>query len=476
MLNKRKFYINGLWDNPSTPHDFDVINPSTEEACAIISLGSTKDADKAINAAKEAFPKWKTTSPSERLGFVEKILEIYEKRSKDMAKTISMEMGAPIDMAFNAQTAAGGSHIRDFIEAYKEFSFQETLIKGNEHAILHYDPIGVVGLITPWNWPMNQVTLKVIPALLAGCTMVLKPSEIAPLSAMLFADFLDEAALPAGVFNLINGDGATVGSYLSAHPDLEMISFTGSTRAGKDISKNASATLKRVCLELGGKGANIIFADADSDAIERGVRHCFYNSGQSCNAPTRMLVEQNIYDKAITIAKDIAETTKVGPNWQAGNHIGPVVSKKQYDKIQDLIQSGIDEGATLVAGGTGLPGGMEHGYYVRPTVFADVKPHMRIFKEEIFGPVLSILTFSTEEEAIALANDTEYGLTNYIQSQDRNKCRRIAAQVRSGMVEVNGHGLPDGSYFGGVKFSGRAREGGHWGIKEFLDSKAISYW
>lgn len=476
MFNRRKFYINGLWDDPSTPHDFDVINPSTEEACAIISLGSTKDTDKAINAAKEAFQKWKTTSPSERLGFVEKILEIYEKRSKDMAKTISMEMGAPIDMALNAQTATGSSHIRDFIEAYKEFSFQEALVKGNEQAILHYDPIGVVGLITPWNWPMNQITLKVIPALLAGCTMVLKPSEIAPLSAMLFAEILDEAALPAGVFNLINGDGATVGSYLSAHPDLEMISFTGSTRAGKDISKNASATLKRVCLELGGKGANIIFADADSDAIQRGVQHCFYNSGQSCNAPTRMLVEQNIHDKAVKIAKDIAEMTKVGPNYQEGNHIGPVVSKKQYEKIQDLIQSGINEGATLVAGGIGLPQGMERGYYVRPTVFANVKPHMRIFKEEIFGPVLSILSFSTEEEAIALANDTEYGLTNYIQSQDRNKCRRIAAQVRSGMVEVNGHELPDGSYFGGVKFSGRAREGGLWGIKEFLDSKAISYW
>ncbi|WP_375619685.1 MULTISPECIES: aldehyde dehydrogenase family protein [unclassified Bartonella] len=476
MCSKRKFYINGLWDDPSTPHDFDVINPSTEEACAVISLGSTEDADKAINAAKEAFQKWKTTSPSERLGFVEKILNIYEKRSNDMAKTISMEMGAPIDMALNAQTATGSSHIRNFIEAYKEFSFQETLIKGNEQAILHYDPIGVVGLITPWNWPMNQVTLKVIPALLAGCTMVLKPSEIAPLSAMLFAEFLDEAGLPAGVFNLINGDGATVGSYLSAHPDLEMISFTGSTRAGKDISKNASATLKRVCLELGGKGANIIFADADSDAIQRGVRHCFYNSGQSCNAPTRMLVEQSIYDKAIKIAKDIAETTKVGPNCQEGNHIGPVVSKKQYDKIQDLIQSGIDDGATLVAGGTGLPRGIERGYYVRPTVFADVKPHMRIFKEEIFGPVLSILAFNTEEEAVALTNDTEYGLTNYIQSQDRNKCRRIAAQIRSGMVEVNGYGLPSGSYFGGVKLSGRAREGGLWGIKEFLDSKAISYW
>ncbi|MET3589286.1 aldehyde dehydrogenase (NAD+) [Bartonella silvatica] len=476
MLNKRKFYINGLWDDPSTPHDLDVINPSTEEACAVITIASKKDADKAINAAKEAFQSWKTTSPRERLGFVEKISEIYEKRSKEMAKTISMEMGAPIDMALSAQAAAGGAHIRDFIKAYKEFSFQKTLLEGNEQAILYYDPIGVVGLITPWNWPMNQVTLKVIPALLAGCTMVLKPSEIAPLSAMLFAEILEEAALPAGVFNLINGDGAHVGSYLSAHPDLEMISFTGSTRAGKDISKNASSTLKRVSLELGGKGANIIFADADADAVQRGAKHCFNNSGQSCNAPTRMLVERAIYDKAIKIAKEIAEKTRVAPSHETGDHIGPVVSKQQYDKVQDLIQSGINEGATLVAGGTGLPAGMERGYYVRPTVFADVKPNMRIFREEIFGPVLSMIPFDTEDEAIALANDTQYGLTNYIQSQDRNKSRRVAAQVRSGMVEVNGHGLPDGSYFGGVKFSGRAREGGHWGIEEFLDTKAISYW
>ncbi|WP_019223391.1 aldehyde dehydrogenase family protein [Bartonella rattaustraliani] len=476
MFNKRKFYINGLWDDPSTPHDLHVIDPSTEEACAVISLGSTQDADKAIEAAKTAFQTWKTTQPHERLGFVEKILEIYEKRSQEMAKTISMEMGAPIDMALNAQTATGSSHIRNFIKVYKEFAFQKTLVKGNDQAILHYDPIGVVGLITPWNWPMNQVTLKVIPALLAGCTMVLKPSEIAPLSAMLFAEIVDESALPAGVFNLVNGDGAGVGSYLSAHPDLEMISFTGSTKAGKDISKNASDTLKRVCLELGGKGANIIFADADANAVQRGVQHCFYNSGQSCNAPTRMLVEQSIYKEAIKIAKKVAEKTKVGPNNQTGDHIGPVVSKKQYDKIQDLIQSGIDEGATLVTGGTGLPIGMDRGYYVRPTVFADVKPSMRIFQEEIFGPVLSMLPFNTEAEAIAIANDTKYGLTNYIQSQDRNKSRRIAAQIRSGMVEVNGHGLPDGSYFGGVKFSGRAREGGLWGIEEFLDSKAISYW
>ncbi|WP_455478727.1 aldehyde dehydrogenase family protein [Bartonella sp. B10] len=476
MLNKRKFYINGLWDDPNIPHDLHVIDPSTEEACAVISLGNTRDVDKAISAAKKAFQNWKMTRPSERLSFVEKILEIYEKRSEDIAKTISMEMGAPIDIARNAQTAAGSYHILNFIKAFKKFSFQDVLIEGNTQAILHYDPIGVVGLITPWNWPMNQITLKVIPALLTGCTMVLKPSEIAPLSAILFAEILDEAALPAGVFNLINGDGVNVGSYLSTHPDVQMISFTGSTKAGKAISKNASDTLKRVCLELGGKGANIIFADADVDAIKRGVQHCFHNSGQSCNAPTRMLVEQAIYDKAIRKAKDIAEKIKVNSSHQVGDHIGPVVSKQQYDKIQALIQSGIDEGATLVAGGTGLPKGMERGYYVRPTVFADVKPNMRIFREEIFGPVLSIIPFSTENEAVALTNATEYGLTNYIQSQDQSKCRRIAAQVRSGMVEVNGHNLPDGSYFGGVGSSGRAREGGLWGIKEFLDTKAISYW
>ncbi|MCZ2328905.1 aldehyde dehydrogenase family protein [Bartonella sp. F02] len=476
MLNKRKFYINGLWDNPITTNDLHVIDPSTEEVCAVISIGDTADVDKAIAAAKKAFQNWKMTTPHERLSFVEKILGIYEKRSEDMAQAISMEMGAPIDMARNAQTATGSRHIRNFIKAFKEFSFQESLIEDNNHAILQYDPIGVVGLITPWNWPMNQITLKVIPALLAGCTMVLKPSEIAPLSAMLFAEILDEAALPAGVFNLINGDGANVGSYLSTHPDLEMISFTGSTRAGKAISKNASDTLKRVCLELGGKGANIIFADADADAISRGVHHCFYNSGQSCNAPTRMLVERSIYDKATKIAKDIAENTKVGSNHQEGDHIGPVVSQQQYNKIQALIQSGIDEGATLIAGGCGLPTGMKHGYYVQPTVFADVKPDMRIFQEEIFGPVLSIIPFDTENEAITLANNTTYGLTNYIQSQDRSKCQRIATQLRSGMIEVNGYGLPDGSYFGGVKFSGRAREGGQWGIREFLDTKAISYW
>ncbi|KEG21081.1 aldehyde dehydrogenase family protein [Bartonella bacilliformis] len=476
MLNKRKFYINGFWDDPSVVNDFHVIDPSTEEAFSVISMGSIKDADKAITAAKKAFQSWKITTPNQRLAFVEKILKIYERRLEDIAKAISMEMGAPIDMARNAQAISGIQNIRNFITAFKNFSFQEALIEKNEHAILQYDPIGIVGLITPWNWPIHQITLKVIPALLAGCTMVLKPSEFSPLSAMIFAEIIDEAALPAGIFNLINGDGVHVGSYLSSHPDLEMISFTGSTQVGKAISKNASDTLKRVCLELGGKGANLIFADADANAIQRGIQHCFYNSGQSCNAPTRMLVEHSIYDKAIRTAQHIAENIRVGPNHQTGDHIGPVVSKKQYDNIQALIQSGIDEGATLVTGGIGLPKGMERGYYVRPTIFSDVKPNMRIFREEVFGPVLSILPFRTEDEAIALANDTEYGLTNYIQSQNREKCRRIATQLRSGMIEINGCDLPDGSYFGGVKFSGRAREGGRWGIEEFLDTKAVSYW
>ncbi|MHC5305761.1 aldehyde dehydrogenase family protein [Bartonella sp. LJL80] len=475
-MMKRKFYIDGAWVDPIEGTDLDVIDPSTEEVCATISNGGVKDADKAVAAAKKAFFGWKMTSPQERLSFVEKLLDIYNKRADEMAKAISLEMGAPIDMALNAQTGAGRHHIEVFIKSFRDFVFQKPLVKGQNESCLQYEPIGVVGLITPWNWPMNQVTLKVIPALLAGCTMVLKPSEIAPLSSMLFAEYLDEAGVPAGVFNLVNGDGAGVGSRLSGHPDIEMISFTGSTRAGKAISKNAADTLKRVCLELGGKGANIIFADADSQAVERGVRHCFNNSGQSCNAPTRMMVERSLYEQAVETAKHIAEDTLVASAHQTGKHIGPVVSKLQYDKIQALIQSGIDEGAVLVAGGTGLPVGMNRGYFIRPTVFANVKPDMRLFREEVFGPVLSIMPFDSEDDAIAMANDTEYGLTNYVQSQDREKCRRVATQLRSGMVEVNGNSLPAGSYFGGVKYSGRAREGGIWGIEEFLDTKAISQW
>lgn len=338
------------------------------------------------------------------------------------------------------------------------------------------EPIGVVGLITPWNWPMNQVTLKVIPALLAGCTIVLKPSEEAPLSSMLFAEFVHDAGFPAGVFNLVNGDGVGVGTQLSAHEDVAMISFTGSTRAGKAISKTAAETLKRVTLELGGKGANVIFADADPKAVKRGVLHCMQNTGQSCNAPTRMIVESSYYDEAVEIARDVADKMAVGPASEEGRHIGPVVNKTQWEKIQGLIETGVKEGARLVAGGPGLPEGVNRGYFVRPTVFADVTPGMTIEREEIFGPVLSIIPFEDEAQAIAIANDTPYGLTNYVQTQDGAKRNRMALALKSGMVEMNGEGRAQGSPFGGVKQSGRAREGGAWGIEEFLEAKAISGW
>lgn len=475
MIEKRQFYIDGKWVNPIQNNDLSVIDPATEEAYAVISIGGIEDTNNAVAAAKKAFPTWSQTTPEERLDYVERILAVYNRRISEMAEAITYEMGAPSDMALSQQAEAGKCHIEDFIAAFKKFKFVRPLNEENEGALV-YDAIGVVGLITPWNWPMNQVTLKVIPALLAGCTMVLKPSEIAPMSSLLMAEFIDEAGVPAGVFNLVNGDGAGVGTCLSGHPDVEMISFTGSTRAGKAISENAAKSLKRVALELGGKGANIIFADADEDAVKRGILHCFNNSGQSCNAPTRMMVERPLYAKAVEFAKSFGASVKVGNPKEAGNHIGPVVSKAQFDKIEDLIQVGIDEGATLLCGGVGRPDHLSKGYYVRPTIFADVRDDMRIYREEIFGPVLSIMPFDSEEEAIKLANDTEYGLTNYIQSQDAEKCRRVARVLRSGMVAVNGKGLPRQCFFGGVKSSGRAREGGIWGIEEFLDSKAVSQW
>jgi aldehyde dehydrogenase (NAD+) len=385
-------------------------------------------------------------------------------------------MGAPIDMSRSDQAPCLPWHLKNFLTAFDHIDWIRPLGPHAPNDRIALEPIGVVGLITPWNWPMNQVTLKVIPALLAGCTCVLKPSEESPLSSLLFAEFVHDAGVPAGVFNLVNGDGLGVGSRLSTHPDVEMISFTGSTRAGKAISKAAAETLKRVTLELGGKGANLIFADADDRAVERGVRHCFNNSGQSCNAPTRMLVERPAYDRAVEIAKQVAENTKVASAHEPGRHIGPVVNKRQWDQIQGYIQKGIEEGARLVAGGLGLPEGMNKGYFVRPTVFADVKPGMTIEKEEIFGPVLSIIPFDTEAEAVQIANDTPYGLTNYVQSQDGARRNRLARQLRAGMIEMNGKSRAAGSPFGGVKASGRAREGGVWGIEEFLEVKAISGW
>ena len=474
--DKRKFYIDGAWVAPAKAHDLEVIDPSTEEPVAVISLGDQADTDRAVAAAKAAQPGWAALKPAERLAYVEKILEVYQARNDDIAAAMTHEMGAPTDMSVEDQAGSGSYHIQNFITAFKDFKDMKPLGDHAPQSMIAQEPIGVVGLITPWNWPMNQVTLKVIPAILMGNTVVLKPSEIAPLSSMVFAEVVDAAGLPKGVFNLVNGDGAGVGTQLSTHKDVDMISFTGSTRAGIAITKAAADTMKKVTLELGGKGANLIFADADDKAVERGVRHCFYNTGQSCNAPTRMLVERPVYEKAIETAARVAGETSVGSAHEPGKHIGPVVSKQQWDKIQGLIQKGIDEGARLVAGGTGLPEGVNRGYFVRPTVFADVSNDMTIAQQEIFGPVLSIIPFDTEEEAVEIANDTPYGLTNYVQSQDGARRNRLSRRLKSGMVEMNGAPRGEGSPFGGVKASGRAREGGHMGLEEFTDSKAISGW
>lgn len=476
MIEKRDFYIDGKWVAPARVRDYAVIDPATEEPCAVISLGDAADTEAAVAAAKAAGPGWKATPPAERIACVERILENYKARYEEMALAMSLEMGAPIDMARSEQAGAGTWHIENFIKAAKEFQWIHPLGDGTPGAMIAYEPIGVVGLITPWNWPMNQVTLKVIPALIAGCTMVLKPSEEAPLSSMLFAEMIHDAGVPAGVFNLVNGDGLGVGTQLSTHPEIQMISFTGSTRAGRAISKAAAETLKRVVLELGGKGANLVFADCDEKAVKRGVRHMFENSGQSCNAPSRMLVERSYYEKALEIAAQTAAETRVGNPREEGRHIGPVINQSQFDKIQGLIESGIKEGARLIAGGLGRPEGLNKGFYVRPTIFADCTPEMTIMREEIFGPVLSIMPFDTEEEAVAIANDTPYGLTNYLQTQDPARTNRLLRALDAGMVAANGKSRGAGAPFGGVKASGRAREGGRWGIEEFCDVKSIGGW
>ena len=475
MQDATRHYINGQWVASIDGREMAVEDPSTEETIATITLGGIKDADAAVAAAKAAFPAWAATDPEVRIAALERLMEVYKGQAEDMAQAISTEMGAPIALARTAQVGAGAGHLKTTIRAAKAFAFERPL---GDHAPgdrVLYEPVGVCALITPWNWPMNQVMLKLAPALAAGCTVVLKPSELSPLSAILLAKMIDAAGVPPGVFNLVNGDGAGVGAHLTAHPDVDMVSFTGSTPAGIAISKRAAETVKRVSLELGGKGANIIFADADEKAVARGVRHCFNNSGQSCNAPTRMLVERAIYDQAVQTAKAVAEKTDVGPADKEGRQIGPVVSKAQWDKIQNLIKTGIKEHA-LIAGGLGRPDGLSRGHFVRPTVFADVTPEMTIWKEEIFGPVLCVTPFDTEEEAIALANDTPYGLTNYVQTTDKSRARRVARQLRSGMVEMNGTFGGAGSPFGGMKQSGNGREGGVWGLEEFLEVKAVSDW
>ena len=476
MENKKNFYIDGKWVTPKSKEEIKVIDPATEENCAVITLGNKDDVNDAVNAAKKAYSSWAFSSKEERIKLLEKLYENYKKRWADIANAITIEMGAPKDFATKLQAGTGAAHLKSFIRYLKNFEFEKPLGEHAPNQRLIYEPKGVCALITPWNWPMNQVCLKVMPALASGCTMVLKPSELAPLSSMILAELIDETKFPPGVFNLVNGDGATTGDALTSHPDINMISFTGSTRAGALISQNAAKDFKRVSLELGGKGANIIFKDADPEAIERGALRCFRNSGQSCNAPTRMLVEKSMYNEAIQRLKKYTENFEVGDPKKEGEHIGPVISETQYKKIQTLIQKGIDEGAKLVAGGPGKPKGLDKGYFVKPTVFADVNNNMEIARTEIFGPVLSVMPFESEDEAIKIANDTPYGLTNYIQTQDKEKVKRVARKLRSGMVDVNGAGIAVDAPFGGFKHSGIGREAGEHGLEEFLEVKSVGGW
>ena len=471
MKSCKQFYINGEWVDPAEgTNSFEVINPANEDVIGEIALGSAKDVDNAVSAAQEAFKTFSTTSVEERLGLLGKIVEVYQSRYDEVAETISKEMGAPLSLSKAAQAATGLGHFAQTIEILQDFDWEET--KGRN--IIRKEPIGVVGMITPWNWPINQISCKVAPALAAGCTMVLKPTEIAPLNAILFAEIMDEAGVPAGVFNLVNGDGPTVGEAMSSHPGIDMMSFTGSTRAGISVAKGAADTVKRVSQELGGKSANIILDDADFEsAITGGAKHCFNNSGQSCNAPTRMLVPESRHDEAKEIAKKAAESTKVGDPFAEDTGIGPVVSEVQFNKIQGLIEKGIEEGAELVAGGPGKPEGLNAGYYVRPTVFANVNNDMTIAREEIFGPVLSILPYKDEEEAVQIANDTEYGLYGYVSSGDIERAKSVANRIRSGSVAINGASADFTAPFGGYKQSGNGREWGPFGFEEFLEVKAV---
>ncbi len=470
MKDCRQFYIDGKWVDPTKSHDFSVINPATEEPIATISLGGAKDVDRAVAAAKRAFESYSETTPDERLKLLRRIIEIYQSKVDEMADTISQEMGAPSSLARKAQAPAGLAHLLEIVKVLEHFKFEE--LKGS--TLMRKEPIGVCGLITPWNWPMNQIVCKVAPALAAGCTMVLKPSEMAPLSGYLFAQILHEAGVPPGVFNLVNGDGPTVGAAIAAHPDVAMVSFTGSTRAGVAVATAAAPAVKRVTQELGGKSANIILEDADfENAVKQGVQECFRNTGQSCNAPTRMLVPRSKMAETTATAKRTAEATKVGDPFVEGTSIGPLSSKAQFDKVQRLIEKGIEEGAKLVAGGLGRPDGLAKGYFAKPTVFADVRNDMTIAREEIFGPVLCIIPYENEEDAIRIANDTPYGLSGFVTSPNRERAARVAKRIRSGNVHINGARVDFGGCFGGYKQSGNGREWGEAGLEEFLELKAI---
>ena len=473
MKNKLDFYINGEWVLPLSKTTMNVINPANEKNIGKIILANELDVNFAVEAAKSAFPNFSQTSKEERLELLKKLLDISKKRLPELAKVISLEMGAPITMSLELQADAAVGHLEGYIEALINQVEREKLANGD---IQVREPVGICGLITPWNWPVNQIALKVLPALAAGCTCVLKPSEFTPLSSVMYSEMVHEAGFPPGVFNMIQGDGPIAGASLSKHPDIGMMSFTGSTQAGSSVSKDAADSIKRVALELGGKSPNIVFSDCDlEERISGSIEECYINTGQSCDAPTRLIVERSCYEQVLKIAKSVGEAVKVGDPLLEGDHLGPLVSEIQYGRVQAMIEKGIKEGATLLVGGLGKPDGFDKGYWVRPTIFSDANNKMAIAQEEIFGPVLTIIPFDTEEEAIEIANDTPYGLAAYIQSGDLKRAERIANKLRVGMVHINGGGFNYGSPFGGYKQSGNGREGGILGIEDFQEVKTLHY-
>ena len=471
MENLRKFYIGGAWVDPISSATMPVLNPATEEQIGTVALGNSEDVDRAVAVANEAFGTFSHSSKSERLALLRSLKAATEARYEELAQAMRMEMGAPITMSREVQTDAAIGHLQGFIDALESLEERTALANGD---IQLHEPIGVCGLITPWNWPMNQVALKVIPALATGCACILKPSEHTPVSAVVYAEIIHEAGYPAGVFNLVNGDGPTVGAALSRHPDIQMMSFTGSTRAGTAVTRDSADTVKRVTLELGGKSPNLVFADCDlEEKVTASVQECMFNTGQSCDAPTRLLVERSCYDEVLEIAKRAAEATAVGDPAQEGDHIGPLFDRIQYDRVQKMIKVGIDEGARLLTGGLGKPAGHETGWFVKPTVFADVSNDMRIAQEEIFGPVLAVIPFKDEAEAISIANDTPYGLAAYVQTGDPDRAERISSRLRVGAVHINGGAVNYGSPFGGYKQSGNGREGGIMGLEDYLETKTL---
>ena len=471
MENLRKFYIGGEWVEPISSATMPVLNPATEEQIGTVALGNSEDVDRAVAAANDAFGTFSMSGKAERLDLLRSLKAATQARYEELAQAMRMEMGAPITMSREVQTDAAIGHLQGFIDALEGLEERTTLANGD---IQLHEPIGVCGLITPWNWPMNQVALKVIPALATGCACILKPSEHTPVSAVVYAEIIHEAGYPAGVFNLVNGDGPTVGAALSRHPDIQMMSFTGSTRAGTAVTRDSADTVKRVTLELGGKSPNLVFADCDlEEKVTASVQECMFNTGQSCDAPTRLLVERSCYDEVLEIAKRAAEATAVGDPAQEGDHIGPLFDQIQYDRVQKMIKVGIDEGARLLTGGPGKPEGHETGWFVKPTVFADVTNDMRIAQEEIFGPVLAVIPFEDEAEAISIANDTPYGLAAYVQTGDPDRAERISSRLRVGAVHVNGGAFNYGSPFGGYKQSGNGREGGIMGLEDYLETKTL---